>query len=51
MTVVTEQKEVTFMGHDITTDGIHPDYNKVLAIRDMPTPQNIHDARRLCGMI
>ena len=49
--VVTEQKEVTFMGHDITADGIRPDYNKVLAIRDMPTPQNIHDAQRLCGMI
>ena len=48
---VTEQKEVTFMGNVITADGIHPDYNKVLAIRDMPTPQNIHDAQRLCGMI
>ena len=48
---VTEQKEVTFMGHVITADGIRPDHNKVWAIRDMPTPQNIHDARRLCGMI
>ena len=48
---VTEQKEVTFMGHVITADCIRPDLNKVLAIRDMPTPQNIHDARRLCGMI
>ena len=48
---VTEQKEVTFMGHIITCDGIRPDDNKVLAIKDMPTPQNVHDARRLCGMI
>ena len=48
---VTEQKEVVFMGHVITSEGIRPDDNKIAAIRDMPTPQNIHDVRRLCGMI
>ena len=46
-----KQEEVTFMGHKISDRGIEPDARKVEAIRKMPTPKDVHDVRRFCGMV
>ena len=39
-----------FLGHLYAT-GIRPDPDKMLAIVNLPTPQNISDLRRFMGMI
>ena len=39
------------MGHQITKDGICVDPNKVAAIREMPSPTDIHGVKRFCGMV
>ena len=46
-----KQEEVTFMGHKISDRGIEPGARKVEAIRKMPTPKDVHDVRRFCGMV
>ena len=46
-----KQKEVIFMGHKISDKGIEPDEQKVEAIKKMQTPKDVHDMRRLCGMV
>ena len=46
-----EKKEITFMGHLVTADGISPDPAKVEAIQNLPTPTDISAVRRLCGTI
>jgi len=43
-------KEITFHGHKITDKGVMPDEQKVEAIRNMPTPTNVTDVRRICGL-
>ena len=43
--------EITFMGHLITKEGIQADPNKITAIRDMPSPTDVHGVKRFCGMI
>ena len=45
------QKEVTFMGHVISADGLRPDPTKIEAVLNMPTPTNKQDVRRLLGMV
>lgn len=45
------QDEVIFMGHRISDQGIEPDQKKVVAILNMPTPRDIHDVKRFCGMV
>ena len=46
-----KQEEVIFMGHKISDRGIEPDARKVEAIRKMPTPKDVHDVRRFCGLV
>ena len=43
--------EITFLGHNISADGIKPDYRKVTAIRNMPEPTNKQELQRFLGMI
>ena len=45
------QKEVKFFGHVISADGIRPDPEKVLAVKEMPRPTNISELRTVCGMM
>ena len=44
-------KEITFMGHRITQDGLQPDPDKVKAILEMDTPQNVEQLRRFLGIV
>lgn len=44
------QSELMFVGHKVSASGIAPDPEKVRAIRDMPTPQNVADIRHFLGM-
>jgi hypothetical protein len=46
-----KQRQITFMGHHVTSEGIMADPAKVTAIRNMPTPTDVEGVRRLCGMI
>jgi len=43
--------EVKFLGHIVSQDGIHPDPEKVSAINQMKTPQNVSDLRRFMGLV
>lgn len=45
------KSEVEFLGHRVTKDGIFPDPSKVEAIINMPDPQNVHELRRILGMV
>ncbi|XP_057679220.1 uncharacterized protein K02A2.6 isoform X2 [Corythoichthys intestinalis] len=41
---------VRYMGHVVTSKGVKPDESKVLAIRDMPLPEDKKGLQRLLGM-
>ncbi|CAB4009193.1 Hypothetical predicted protein [Paramuricea clavata] len=45
------RKQVSFMGHLITSKGLRPDPAKVEAIRKMPIPSNKQAVRLLLGMV
>lgn len=45
------QKEITFLGHRVTADGIRPLDSKVDAIREWPVPRNAQALRRFLGTI
>ena len=45
-----ERKEMDFLGHRITKDGIRPLQSKMEAIRNFPQPTNITELRRFMGM-
>ena len=42
-------KEVEFLGHMITSEGIKTDPKKTKAVREWPTPENIHQVRSFLG--
>lgn len=44
-------KEVTYMGHRVTANGLKVDPEKTKAIRDMPTPTDRLGVQRLLGMV
>ena len=44
-------KEVTYIGHKLTKDGIKPDDNKVRAINEMPAPSDKKEVERLLGTV
>ena len=44
-------KEVTYIGHKLTKDGIKPDDNKVCAIDGMPAPSDKKGVERLLGTV
>lgn len=41
---------ITFLGHQLTPEGIRPLEDKVQAILDFPTPKNVKELRRFLGM-
>ncbi|CAB3997130.1 Hypothetical predicted protein [Paramuricea clavata] len=43
--------EVTYLGHKLTGEGVQPDQTKIVAINDMPAPQDKLGAQRLLGMV
>ena len=44
------KKEVTFLGHIVTEEGLKKVPAKVQAIVDFPIPKNVHDIQRFHGM-
>lgn len=45
------QKEVKFMGHVISSDGLKPDPDKITAIENMPRPRSKQELMSLLGFI
>lgn len=45
------QKEVAFLGHIVTTDGVKPNPNKIEIIQKWPIPQNEKDLRGFLGIL
>jgi transposase InsO family protein len=44
-------QETEFLGHWISTSGIHVEQNKVRAIRDWPQPRNLKELQQFIGLI
>ncbi|XP_073815088.1 uncharacterized protein [Musca autumnalis] len=44
------QREVKFLGHRVTTEGIWTDNEKIEAVRDWPKPQNLHELLSFLGL-
>lgn len=44
-------KEIRYLGHKISGDGIRPDDSHIIAIKDMPTPKNVKDVERFLGLV
>lgn len=47
---VFRQNQLHFLGQVIDKTGVKPDPDKVKAIRELPTPQNVQELRRVLGM-
>ena len=45
------QKEVNYLGHQITEAWVKPDAQKVVAITSCPTPTSVKELKIFCGMI
>ena len=45
------QSEIQYIGHKITKDGVLPDENKIKAITEMKSPENVKSLKRFLGMI
>jgi hypothetical protein len=45
------KNSVTFLGHELTGEGLRPMRNKVQAVLDMRIPSNIADVQRFLGFI
>ncbi|KAJ8386635.1 hypothetical protein AAFF_G00168670 [Aldrovandia affinis] len=44
-------QSVTYMGHLLTTEGLHPDPEKVTAVQNMQTPTDVKSLQRLLGFV
>ncbi|GFX62137.1 retrovirus-related Pol polyprotein from transposon opus [Trichonephila clavipes] len=43
-------QEVKIQGHHVSSNGVRPDPDKIKAVRNFPTPKNIHDIRSFLGL-
>ena len=43
--------QVTYLGHCIDKEGIHPTEERIAAIRDMPRPTNVKELRSFLGLM
>ena len=44
------KKQVTYLGHKVSTEGIHTEEGKIKAVKDWPRPTNIHELRSFLGL-
>lgn len=42
--------EVTYLGHVVSAEGVHPDPRKVSAIKEFPIPRNAREVRSFLGL-
>ena len=45
------RESCTFLGHEVSKEGIKPPSDKVQVIKDLPAPENQRELRRLMGML
>jgi hypothetical protein len=45
------EKQIHYLGHIISEDGIAVDPNKIKAIEGRPTPRNVSEVRSLKGLV
>jgi hypothetical protein len=45
------QKEIQYLGHIISTEGVEVDLEKIKAIMDWPTPRNVTEVRYFMGLV
>ncbi|GFT76110.1 retrovirus-related Pol polyprotein from transposon 17.6 [Trichonephila clavipes] len=43
-------QEVKILGHLVSSNGVRPNPDKIKAVRNFPTPKNIHDIRSFLGL-
>jgi len=48
---VLRQKQLHFLGQVVDASGVRPDPAKVLAIRELAAPENVHELKRVLGMV
>lgn len=41
---------VSYLGYDISAEGIRPGEAKILAVKEFPSPRNIHEVRQFLGL-
>ncbi len=44
------QRNITYLGHIISAEGVKTDPNKISAINNFPTPQSLKDVQRFLGL-
>ena len=44
------QRKISFLGHEVSAEGIAPDGSKVQVVKDWPTPRNVKDLRSFMGL-
>jgi hypothetical protein len=44
------QKEVPYLGHTVSSEGISTDPKRLKAVREWPTPKNTHEIRSFLGL-
>lgn len=45
------KKQVTFLGHELTSDGLKPNKNKIKAVLDFPVPVTHKDVKAFLGLV
>lgn len=43
-------KEVAYLGHRISEDGVRPSIDKITAVKNFPTPKNVRETREFLGL-
>ena len=43
-------EKIEFLGYIISEKGIQPSENGIIAVKDFPTPKNVHDVQRFLGL-
>lgn len=43
-------REIEYLGYEVSADGIRPSQRKIAAVRDFPMPTNIHELRQFLGL-
>lgn len=41
---------INYLGYEISADGIRPNENKILAVKEFPIPRNVHEVRQFLGL-
>lgn len=44
------QNKITYLGHEISSNGIQPSDLKLRAVSEFPTPTNVHEIRQFIGL-